>query len=165
MSRLRVLTVLLTIIIELCWYPGSLFTIPTDNVEVCEQVERDLNKKLKAEQCQDAEVNIRQLSCEGLVGEFLSVVWHFLWHTGELWLWWRQDQMPLQKKLKSSLLFRPSALAGWLVLTKHELGGKISAAATVPDCNYWNVSVYYVWVWVGSSYINLSKPVWVVQVM
>ena len=65
-----VLTVLLTIIVELCGYPGSFFTVPTDYVEVCKQVERNLNKELKAEQCQDAEVNIGQLDCEGLVGEF-----------------------------------------------------------------------------------------------
>lgn len=74
-----VLTVLLTIVIKLCWYPGSFFTVPTHYVEVCQQVQRNLNKEFEAEQSQDAEVNIGQLDCKGLVGEFCCRVWHFLW--------------------------------------------------------------------------------------
>lgn len=60
---------LLTIIIELCRYPGGLLTVPAHNVEVREQVEGDLYEELKAKQSQDAEVNIGQLSRKGPVGE------------------------------------------------------------------------------------------------
>lgn len=95
---------LFSIIIKLCRYPGCLFTVPPDDVEVCQQVEGDLNKELEAEQSQDAEVNIGQLDREGLVGEFLRRLrcrhFPFLAHcdTGSSGQDEVQDQIPVPKR-------------------------------------------------------------------
>lgn len=88
-TAIGVLTVLLTVIIELCWYPGRFFAVPAHNVEVCQKVEGDLYEELKAEESQDAEVNIGQLSRKGLVGELPARLWHFLSILCRGGLWFR----------------------------------------------------------------------------
>ena len=65
------LTLTWTIIVELFRNPRSLLSVPTDDVEVRQQVERDLHEELEAEQSQDAEVNIGQLGRKRPVVELL----------------------------------------------------------------------------------------------
>lgn len=60
---------MLAVIIELCWYPGRLFAVPPDNVEVRKQVEGNLHEELKAKQRQDTEVDVGQLGRKRLVGQ------------------------------------------------------------------------------------------------
>lgn len=71
-----VLTVL-TVIIELCRYPGRLFAVPPDDVEVRKQVEGNLHKELKAKQRQDTEVDVGQPGRERLVGQVPGRLRHF----------------------------------------------------------------------------------------
>lgn len=95
-SFLAVLTVL-TVIIELCWYPGCLFAVPTDNVEVRKQVQGNLHKELKAKQGQNTEVDVGQLGRKRLVVQIPCRLRHFFLRvTVEFGLLWRQDWMPLQ---------------------------------------------------------------------
>lgn len=83
---LAVLTVL-TIIIELCWYPGCLFAVPPDNVEVCKQVQGNLHKELKAKQGQDTEVDVGQLGRKRLVGQIPRRLRHFFPWVTERVVW------------------------------------------------------------------------------
>jgi len=108
------LTVFATMVVELCWYPGGLFAVSADDVEVRQQVERDLNEELEAEQRQDAEVNTGQPRHEGLVGEFLCWVRHpppDTWQRG-LQLWWRPDQKALQEEAQEWSAVPPRGLTG-----------------------------------------------------
>lgn len=63
-----VLTVL-AVIVELGRYPGCLFAVAPDDVEVRQQVEGNLHKELKAEQGQDTEVDVGQLGRKGLAAQ------------------------------------------------------------------------------------------------
>lgn len=75
-SFLSVLTVL-TVVIELCWYPGCLFAVPPDNVEVRKQVQGNLHKELKAKEGQDTKVDVGQLGRKRLVGQIPRRLRHF----------------------------------------------------------------------------------------
>lgn len=76
LSFLSVLTVL-TVVIELCWYPGCLFAVPPDNVEVRKQVQGNLHKELKAKEGQDTKVDVGQLGRKRLVGQIPRWLRHF----------------------------------------------------------------------------------------
>lgn len=118
---LVVLTVL-TVVIELCWYPGCLFAVPPDNVEVCKQVQGNLHKELKAKQGQDTEVDVGQLGRKRLVGQISRRLRHFFPRvTEEFWLLWKEDRMPLQITDEWSWVSL-GELTGWLVQTKCSSG-------------------------------------------
>lgn len=120
-SFLVVLTVL-TVIIELCWYPGCLFAVSPDNVEVRKQVQGNLHKELKAKQGQDTEVDVGQLGRKRLVGQISRRLRHFFPRvTEEFWLLWREDRMPLQITDEWSWVSLRE-LTGWLVQTKCSSG-------------------------------------------
>lgn len=51
-------------IVELCGDSCRLLPVPLDHVEVCEDVQADLDEELEAEQCKDGQVDVGVVRAE-----------------------------------------------------------------------------------------------------